>query len=461
MTAEPRIERVAKKPGSLRRRLVLAAGLSSLAALLIAALILTVLFQRHVESWVDSELKVHLDQLIAGFGPGPDGALEVLRPPGDSRFQKALSGLYWQLRVEPEGPVFRSRSLWDFELAPPAPQEREETVTHRRLAGPGGTSLYGLERRVALPPAMGDKTVTAIVAIDAAELNAAAWRFASVLVPFLLLIGLLLGAAAWAQVSIGLRPLSRLRAKLAEIRSGKAERIGSGFPEEVAPLAQEIDTLLDAQGRQMEKARGQAADLAHGLKTSLQVLTGEADKLRRKGESEAADEILSLAEDMQRHVTRQLTRARLAPATSRATADVAAVAKDVRAVLAKTVCGAKLDWQIAVPEGLIAPIERQDLAEALGNLMDNAARHGKSTVRIEASQDETSTVITVSDDGPGVPDAHLSDVLRRGTRLDSAGPGSGLGLAIVADIAEAWGGKVELRNRHPGLAVSLILPRAG
>ena len=121
------------------------------------------------------------------------------------------------------------------------------------------------------------------VALDAGELRAAVWRFTGALTPFLILVGALLVAAAWIQVNVGLRPLGAMRNALVAIRTGARRRLGAGYPDEVQPLAREIDTLLDARDAQLEKARARAADLAHGLKTPLQVLSGEAERLKARG----------------------------------------------------------------------------------------------------------------------------------------------------------------------------------
>ena len=108
-----------------------------------------------------------------------------------------------------------------------------------------------------------------------------------------------------------LAPLSAMRNALIAIRTGERRRLGSGYPDEVQPLAREIDSLLDARDAQLEKARARAADLAHGLKTPLQVLSGEAERLKTRGAVDIAGDIESITEDMQRHIERHLTRTRL------------------------------------------------------------------------------------------------------------------------------------------------------
>ncbi len=446
--------------GSLRWRLLLAGAISSLVAVLIAAALLILLFQRHVAASIDNELNVHLDQLIAGLGRTPGGEIAVLQEPTDARFRKPLSGLYWQVRVDPDGPVDRSRSLWDFALALPQSDGSQSDLRHVSLPGPGGSTLYALQRHVELPRTMGGGEVDVAVALDAAELQSATRRFAGILVPSLLLIGVLLGAAAFAQVTIGLRPLSTLRTRLASIRAGRAERLGESFPDEVQPLATEIDSLLSARADQVETARRRAADLAHGLKTSLQVLSGEARSLREKGDMEAAENIELLAETMQRHVERQLAQARLAPKTGTVRTEIAPVVERVRRVVGKTPRGAEVNWSVDIEPGLAARIDSQDLAEALGNLLENAVRHARTRIDITGRAEGGKAHLSVTDDGPGIPENQYDAVLRRGERLDETGDGAGLGLAIVGDIVEAWDGALRLSDNAPGLAVHVVLPLA-
>jgi len=446
--------------GSLRLRLLLAGALSILVALSLAAVGLTLLFKQHVERRVDAELTVYLNQLAANLALSPSGELSVDPAPADPRFDEPLSGLYWQITVEPNGKSLRSRSLWDSVLT--LPQEAMvDDVSHRHMiAGPGGSELYLLQRRIQLPPRLGGKTTRIAVAWNAEEVKKSVADFRSALLPFLALIGLLLIAASWAQVSIGLRPLTAVRQKLAAIRSGKARRLETGFPNEVLPLAEEIDALLDKQENAVEKARGRAADLAHGFKTPLQVLNGEIERLRNKGEKEIAADISSIAETMRRHVDRELARARLSYAAKDATANVKSVVDRIVRVMERTPNGRRLLWTVDVPADLSARIDTDDLAEALGNVVENAARHAGKIVSICGNHDGQDAVVTVSDDGPGIAAERLSDVLPRGARLDTSGGGAGLGLAIVTDIVDAWNGRLTFDNGSPGLIVTMRLPQA-
>lgn len=449
------------KRASLRLRLLVAAGVFSLTAMVVAALGLSWLFERHVSQWADAELTAHMDRLIAGIDRGADGKLAVVRPPGDARFEAPLSGLYWEAMIEPSGLVFRSRSLWDFQIALPAEPSVADSLQHYRVRGPGDSELYLVQKHVQLPPRLGSEDARVAVALDAAQLSAAVWNFAKALVPFLFLLAALLTLAAWAQVSVGLKPLTAIRDKLVAVGTGRATRLGQGLPTEVQPLADEMDALLAARERQIEKARGRAADLAHGLKTPLQVLAGDIKRLAERGEGEIALELEKVSATMQRHVDRELSRARMAAADVNATAHVASIAASVVRVVRRTPKGERLDWDVEVASDLKVHIDAADLAEALGNLVENGARHATSRVSVQAVGSPGKVAIVVNDDGPGIPDALREDVLRRGRRLDSSSAGTGLGLAIVTDIAETWSGTLAFAdNPGAGFDVTLTLPRA-
>jgi signal transduction histidine kinase len=431
--------------GSLRLRLLVAGAAMILVALAIAAAGLTLLFERHVSRWIDAELDVHLNQLAAGLDRNAQGAVDLVRPPADPRFSKPLSGLYWQIVLEGDGRTITSRSLWDGTIGLPAEASVDDEVHHYRVEGPAGGALYLLQSRIAL---------------DASELAAATARFARALAPFMLVIAVLLIAAAAAQVAVGLRPLAAVQMRLAAIRSGAERRLGTGFPEEVQPLAAEVDALLGARETQIESARARAADLAHGLKTPLQVLASDVAKLRAKGDTEIADDIETLAAVMRRHVDRHLARARIASGAQDSRADVSQVVDDIVGVLQRSPEGEELSWFVDAPDGLAARIDRDDLAEALGNLVDNAVRHATGRIEVSARKDGDRISILVADDGSGIPEERRGEALRRGGRLDASGPGAGLGLAIVTEIADSWGGTFGLEEAAPGLRAILSLPAA-
>ncbi|WP_423414659.1 HAMP domain-containing sensor histidine kinase [Hyphomicrobium sp. B1] len=446
--------------GSLRLRLLAAGVLSILLALGIAAFGLTELFKRHVERRVDAELTIYLNQLAAGLTRKPSGELALAHRPSDPRFEEPLSGLYWQIEGGSPTDDLRSRSLWDTVLSLP-PETNVADVSRRyEIVGPQNARLYLLQRYIELPDNIGGSKVRIAVAVDSREVGQSVRSFASELAPFLLIIGALLVAASWVQVSVGLRPLSTIRGRLSSIRSGKQQRLGGAFPKEVRPLAEEIDALLDEREKAIEKARGRAADLAHGLKTPLQVLNGEVTRLEEKGETRIASDISYLVNLMRRHIDREIARARISYANSNASTNVRTSAEQIIRVVEKTPRGQSLSWTIDAPPDLEARIDAVDLAESLGNLLDNAARHAKEKVSVKARAEMQSISISIIDDGPGIEKEHQAAMLIRGQRLDTHVGGAGLGLAIVTDIVEAWGGSLTIENGTVGLIATLRLPAA-
>ncbi len=445
--------------GSLRLRLLLAGAASTLVALALAAYGLTILFERHVERRLAAELVVHLNQITAQLEPSTEspGDITLAAQPADPRFEVPLSGLYWQIIHEQKSTVLRSRSLWDSELALPPEPDVDDVIHQHRIAGPADTELYLLQRRVELPARMGGGTARIAVAWDAAETTKAVRRFAADLTPLLAIIGALLLAAAWVQVSVGLRPLSAVRSRLAAVRSGKNRRLGADFPDEVRPLAQEIDELIDARDAELARARARAGDLAHGLRTPLQVLQAEIERLAKDGHETVALNLSTVTRTMQRTVERELARVRLASPQRDSETNLTAAVEQVVRVVQRTPDGERMDWIVDVPPDLVAAIDHDDLSEALGNLIENAVRHARHTVTVSGHREGASVVLTVTDDGPGIPEDNLAEALRRGGRLDERGSGAGLGLAIVTDIVESWSGSLSLENASPGLAASLTL----
>jgi signal transduction histidine kinase len=446
--------------GSLKRRLLAAAASSIVLALVIAGIGLLLLFERHVERRMMSELQIYLGQIVSGIDRTEDGTLQVVGEPAEPRFLEPLSGLYWQVAVEPDGPVLRSRSLWDETLALPADRLLDVEVHEHVIPGPNKSSLLVVEREVQLPERLGDGRIRAAVALDRSEIHAAGRDFALDLVPSLALLAAILVAATWVQVIVGLRPLDTVRRRLAAVRAGRATRLGTDFPDEVHPLAAEVDHLLDAQEKALERARARAADLAHGLKTPLTVLTSDAAELRARGEERIADEIAAVTAGMRRHVERELARARAGPRVHpQASRPLLPVVAQVAGVLRRTPRGHDLDWDVIVPEGISTRVDAQDLAEMLGNLAENAVKWAVLKIRITGRWTDTNLVLSVEDDGPGIPDSEAAAALARGQRLDESQPGSGLGLAIVSDLVEACGGSLSLgRSELGGLLAELHLP---
>jgi signal transduction histidine kinase len=224
-------------------------------------------------------------------------------------------------------------------------------------------------------------------------------------------------------------------------------------PAEVRPLVDEVNALLDAGEKEIVRSRNRAADLAHGLKTPLAALAADGSRLRQKGEIEIADEIEAVIDAMRRHVDRELARARVKGRDrigSAVSTPLLGLVRSLIATLSRTAAGAAIHYRTNISEDMMAPFDRTDLAEILGNLLENATRYAKSQVRITARKTPNGMAIDIEDDGPGVVPEQRSVVLARGARLDERGDRTGLGLAIVQDVLDAYGWRLELNSSGLG-----------
>jgi signal transduction histidine kinase len=451
--------------GSLRLRLVAGGIVAILLALTIAGAGLTLLFERHVTRTLADDLDVHLKQLLAGIDVNANEQLEITRPPADPRFADPLSGLYWQVS-DHRDELLRSRSLWDTTMALPPDDPGPGEVHHHEIAGPGGNRMLVAERVIKLAIGGSDVPVRVAVAADLARVSTAAAAFAKDLIIALAVLGLVLALATSIQVSLGLRPLDLLRRGIADIRAGRRRHLPAAVPAEVRPLVEEVNALLDAQEREMESSRSRAADLAHGLKTPLAALVTDAARLHARGEHAIAEDIEAVGDAMSRHVDRELARARVSIGLRRGLremTDLAPLVRSLAETLARTPAGMRIAFELHIPEDMRVPFERTDLAEVLGNVLENAARHAATRVRITAGTDQRGPAITIEDDGEGIAPALLPRVLERGVRLDQRREGAGLGLAIVQDVLDAYGWRLDLARSELGGLKAIIAqtgPRA-
>jgi signal transduction histidine kinase len=277
----------------------------------------------------------------------------------------------------------------------------------------------------------------------------------------LAVLGLALVLAIVLQVRLGLRPLERLRQAVADVRTGRSEKVPAEQPLEIQPLVSELNALLEQNAANLERARRHVANLAHGLKTPLATL---AIALSERGR-DAAGELHSLVLLMERRIRHHLGRARAAALSgpSRAQTPIAPRIGDVGTVLGKIYTDKKVALMLNVPPDLAVACEQQDFDEMAGNVLENAFRWARSKVEVRAHRDDGRWVrIVIEDDGPGLRPDQIPQVLRPGERLDESAPGFGFGLPITRELAELYGGELNLdASPSGGLRVTLRLPLAG
>lgn len=438
---------------SLGTRLFLSAAFCCVLILVLAGVGLTTFYRRSAERGFDERLSVYIKQLVADLAAPPETERQTIGDLGEPRFDLPLTGWYWQItRLDGDRPNVRSSrslvggqlpKLLDQPIAPNARGLRESYVS-----GPDDRLLRILEREIDVGE---DGRFTVAVAAPADEIEGDIQDFRFALAMTFVLLGLALVASTLVQVRFGLRPLVRLRAAVGAVRTGESPRIHGQYPPDLAPLASELNQLIDANHEILDRARTQVGNLAHALKTPLSVMMNEAGTT----EGQLPQTVRTQAAIMRDQVQYYLDRARAA-ALSGALGGVTEVAPSLDALLrtfVKISQGRGIAGSHSVPARARFRGEKQDLEEMLGNLLDNAFKWASSTVEVTldaSAGDEEQMALLIDDDGPGLPEEAMAEVLKRGRRLDEATPGSGLGLSIVVDLAKLYGGELILQRAPLG-----------
>jgi len=451
--------------GSLRLRLLLGTLIWIVVAIVIAGWVLGGLFRQHVAVQFHAELGTHLDQLAAHLAIDPDGQPSLSVAQSDPRFSRPYSGLYWQIdRVGVPGGntlgLLRSRSLWDDVIKVPADSPSDGEIHQHRVSGPGKTMLGVVERVVTVEdaPDGAANRFRLLVAADEQRMAEPVERFSGMLWLALGLLGAGLGVVAVIQVLVALTPLRRLHSALGAVRSGDSHQLQGHFPLEVQPLVEEFNTVLTQNAEVVERARTQAGNLAHALKTPLSVIANEVDGKT----GEMAQRVAHQVEEARKQIDYHLRRSRAAASVRvpGARTPVVPVLDGLMRVMQRVHAERKLELVVLPVSGRLAfRGEEQDLQEMLGNLLDNACKWAATRVEIALLRTGAELTIKLDDDGPGIVAAERQRVLNRGERADEQVAGSGLGLAIVDDLARLYDGRVELADSPlGGLRAVLLLP---
>lgn len=440
--------------GSLTRRMILTAAAWITILLIGGGAALDRVLTNSVEQNFDTQIEYVLTAMIASAEIGPDGEIRMNRPLGDQRFLEPNSGLYWQITGKDAMP-FPSRSLWDRALNPPA-GHNDQAVHFRNSNEFPEEPLRIAERSIKLPDS--DVAWTFMVAQSRNNLDAQIQELRSVLVTsfFLLALGLIILAAL--QTFYGLWPLRAVRMAIAQMRSGKESRVTDALPDEVMPMVNELNALLDYNEKQAEESRRHAGNLAHALKTPLTVIMNSATLKAPDISETVIREVTTMRRQVDHHLARARAVGRRGHSQSRAV--VWSSLESVERAVGRLYVHVRLD--MAGDKTVAARVERQDLDEMLGNLIENAAKYGGGSVFVTVQNACDFVEIVIEDDGQGIPESERERLFDRGARLDTGKPGTGLGLAIVRDVVEIYGGNVALEKSEDlgGLSVRLSLPKA-
>lgn len=435
--------------------------------LVVIGIVLSSLYRNAVERAFDRRINVYLRNIVAEIANNPKTPTIEPETLGEPLFFIPSSGWYWQitrLGDQPEKKYSRSTPDGGFPTLESlnVPQVYGG-LRQAYLPGPDGQRLRAVERFLDLGD---DGKFLLFIAGDSFEIDDEVSGFNDALLLTFGFIGLAFLAIIWFQIRYGLRPLKKISEALSEIRSGETERLQGDFPKEVAPLAREVNALLESNREIVDRARTHVGNLAHALKTPLSVLMNESRNLKGQTAEKVREQLGVMRDQVQRHLERARISARVAVISN--TIEVAPVIE----MLVRTMEKIHRERGLALHAKLNPETrfrgEQQDLEEMVGNLVDNACKWASSRVDVEMfvqgspkGGNAPSLRIQVDDDGPGLAPDEREEVLHRGRRLDESKPGTGLGLSIVLELAKLYGGTLTLgASPLGGLRAELLLPAA-
>ena len=450
--------------GSLMLRLFGGTALWIAIALGLTTFALDGLFKDQATRQFEQQLQSYLYQIVASLELDAQGNPIIPNTGGDPRFNRPESGLYWQINDNNGATLLKSRSLWDTKLNVANDRLLKDEIHFHSLTGPAEQRLLIAEHNLVLPDPS-NKQLRVIVGSETKELARAieTWQHSLGLFVGILFVSLVV--AAIAQVAFGLQPLRQLQQSLKKLREGDNARIMGKFPTELKPLIDDFNAVIDANGKIIERARSQAGDLAHSIKTPISVMINalQAEKTRSGHDPALVASLEEQLQQLQQQVQWRLKRARIAAnaGVPHSRTPVNVTLEQLARVMQKVYAEKSIQVTVGpIAEDLYFAGEEQDLQEIVGNLLDNAFKWAVSSVAVQSTHSNGKLRIVVKDDGPGCE--LLTDPTHppsRGQRADESVPGSGLGLSIVRDLVTLYDGTLSFEANVPnGLRVVSILP---
>ena len=440
---------------TLAFRIIALSGIWIVIALVFTATMLVRNYREHTAQHYDAHVLMHLEELTSASHFTKDGRFRLAFNPSDPRYQDSDSGWYWEVKQAGKT-LKRSPSLQEYSLDMRAAEPTSSLAVHE-IAGPQNGILRAHVVKISVDPEREPLVFLATAPTEGITEDVVDYSNHIVLNFMALGIGLLL--AVILQVHVALKPLKAISTRISDIRAGKSDKLPEDQLEDVQPLVDELNNLLDHNAVLVKRARTQLADLAHSVKNPLTVINNAAHTM----EAGQRDLILRQTKDISRSVDHYLSRARTYGTEkvlgSRTSIKVAT--EDLVYAMQRIYQGRDLIFDLSRLQICWFKGESQDLEEMLGNLMDNACKWAKSKVCISCTASGGRLEIVVEDDGPGIATQEFENVMRRGHKLDESKPGHGQGLGIVNDIAALYGGSLKLaRSELGGLQARLELPSA-
>jgi two-component system sensor histidine kinase PhoQ len=448
---------------SVSRKLVVAVAVPLVLFFVLTLVVLDHLFSSLSNNAQQTLVEQQLVSLVSAIEANANGSIDVRVLDPESRLLTPGSGHYASVTDSAGAALWNSPSLAgiDLNFGEPLARGQRRSVS-RTLAD--GTRLQLLSRGLHWEYAPGrsrDVVLHVAETTEPYQLQLLAFR-RTMIGWFSLMTVALLAVLGWL-LRLTLSPVRRLEAEISEVEAGERERLGGGYPRELAGTAANLNKLLLSERQRIARYRDSLGNLAHELKTPLAVMRAT---LRQDPAPAPAAAINTEIDRIAGIVNRQLMRAASTGGVTlgQTPRPLAPVAAELRATLLKVHSAKDLSIELAIQPGAAFLGDVGDLTEVLGNLLDNACKWCRTRVCLKASVDtgreRLPLCVQVDDDGPGVAVTDRQRILGRGVRADERAGGHGLGLAMVSETVALYGGELQVveATEMGGARFVLLLP---
>ncbi|MFT5520149.1 MAG: two-component system sensor histidine kinase PhoQ [Enterobacterales bacterium] len=463
-------------PSSLTGRLFLVSMLVILLFLPLAGLVLEQAYNNSLDRRLQEQLKIQAYSLMGLADEIEPGELWLPENLPDERFNQLGSGRYAQVTDSQGNSLWLSQSSLNIQLRDPIPNVLGELNIED--INPPGQFIFELLSlandqlietvRVTViweGPQESENIYTFVIAESLKPYLAEKQTFRDTLLFWLGGLGLFLLVVNAFALFWALRPLKKLADEIQQIEKGDIQILQTQYPTELNEVAKNLNVLINHEQQQRLRYRNTLQDLAHSLKTPLSVIQASLSNIENAQMKSLLAEHISRMNDIVSYQLQRAVSAGTSPIKQKV--NVKASLEKIFEALDKVYRDNNITFQNQVAESCVFFGDENDLLEILGNLADNACKHGHSTVTVQASSNlqasqqtlQQAINIMIIDDGKGIPEALKKIVFQRGKRLDEDNEGQGIGLSVVSDIVASYKGCIDITtNDQQQNVIRVILP---
>ena len=419
---------------SIQSRLATGLLISLIFVFLILWLTVSNNIQKLSENYIASRLEHDIETLLTAISFDKKNILTINEQYINSIYKRPFSGHYYTIQHKQK--LFRSRSLWDQNIS--SPEIGNSNYLTLVQPGPENQLLITITGRFIKQK----QNVIITIAEDLTPIIKDISQFKNYFTILSLLILFSLLLIQFIVLRNGLKPLGKIRNELYELEKGTIKELTTDVPDELGSVVAEINQLSVALYKRLKRSRDALSDLSHAIKKPLTLLQQFSDENQDKFDIKSNEFLNNQITSIQQITDRILKRARVAGTLKLNTPfnineDLTLLINAINSMYPTKNINVTLD----IPEELEINIDREDMLELLGNLLDNAWKWASTTIKVSVRKTNHITII-IEDDGSGVNTESLNELTKRGVRLDESVSGYGFGLAISSDIIRDYEGSI-------------------